>query len=282
MIPTFGSKEAVFLLAQVLDGDVVLVPQPAYPVYERGALFAGKQVVELPLRGPRASCPTSTRDPGDVLARTAILWLNYPNNPTAATAPLELYERAAALAREHDFVLASDEAYSEIYFGASRPPRRCRSPTARTSRSSTRCPSARRCPATARASSPATRSSIAALKRYRPNVGVAPPEFVQRAAAAAWSDEAARGRRARASTAPSATCWCRRWRPAGCATRAATRRSSCGSRAPRPACTSACSSRGSSSPPATTSARPAPGYLRLALVPTLAQCERAAELLVGM
>ena len=89
VVPTLGSKEAVFHLAQVLDGDVVVVPQPAYPVYERGAVFAGKQVVELPLRGGRRlparprrrSAPTCGGGP-------AILWLNYPNNPTAATAPL--------------------------------------------------------------------------------------------------------------------------------------------------------------------------------------------------
>ena len=65
-----------------------------------------------------ASCPTSDAVDAATWARTAILWLNYPNNPTAATAPLELYERAAAIAREHDVVVASDEAYSEIYFGA--------------------------------------------------------------------------------------------------------------------------------------------------------------------
>ena len=53
--------------------------------------------------------------------RVGVLWLNYPNNPTAATAPLEFYEHAAALAREHDFVLASDEAYSELYFGGAPP-----------------------------------------------------------------------------------------------------------------------------------------------------------------
>ena len=88
----------MFLLAQVLDGDVILAPQPAYPVYERGALFAGKQVVELPLEAP-GFLPDLDAIPEDVLARTAILWMNYPNNPTAATAPLELYQRAAALAR---------------------------------------------------------------------------------------------------------------------------------------------------------------------------------------
>src|SRR5204863_455861 len=87
------------------DGDVVLVPQPAYPVYERGAVFAGKQVVELPLRAADGFLPELDAIPADVLARTSILWLNYPNNPTAATAPLDLYERAAALAREHQRLL---------------------------------------------------------------------------------------------------------------------------------------------------------------------------------
>ena len=124
-----------------------------------------------------------------MLARTAILWMNYPNNPTAATAPLELYERAAALAREHDFVLASDEAYSEIYFGD--PPVSALQVADRTNVAVFNTLSKR-------SSMPGYRTGfvagdpdlIAALKRYRPNVGVAPPEFVQRAAAAAWGDEA--------------------------------------------------------------------------------------------
>jgi succinyldiaminopimelate transaminase len=188
VIPTFGSKEAVFLLAQMVGGDVVLVPQPAYPVYERGAVFAGKEVVELPLRGENGFLPDLDAIPRDVLARTAILWLNYPNNPTAATAPLELYERAAALAREHDFVLASDEAYSEIYFGD--PPASALQVRDRTNVAVFNTLSKR-------SSMPGYRSGfvagdpelVAALKRHRPNVGVAPPEFIQRAAAAAWSDD---------------------------------------------------------------------------------------------
>jgi len=189
VIPTFGSKEAVFLLAQALGGDLVLVPQPAYPVYERGAVFAGKQVVELPLHGDAGFLPDLDAVSADTWARTAILWLNYPNNPTAATAPLELYERAAALAREHDFVLASDEAYSELYFGAE--------PPASALQVSDRTNVAVFNTLSKRSSMPGYRSGfvagdpalVAALKRYRPNVGVAPPEFIQKAAAAAWGDE---------------------------------------------------------------------------------------------
>jgi acetylornithine aminotransferase len=190
VVPTFGSKEAVFLLAQVLDGDVVLVPQPSYPVYERGAVFAGKQVVELPLHAERGFLPDLDAVPADVWARTSILWLNYPNNPTAATATLELYERAAALAREHDFVLASDEAYSELYFG-DEPPVSALQVADRTNLAVFNTLSKR-------SSMPGYRSGfvagdpelVAALKRYRPNVGVAPPEFIQLAAAIAWGDEA--------------------------------------------------------------------------------------------
>jgi acetylornithine aminotransferase len=189
VVPTFGSKEAVFLLAQVLAGEVVLVPQPSYPVYERGAVFAGKEVVELPLRAETGFLPDLEAVPAEVWRRTAILWLNYPNNPTAATAPLELYERATALAREHDFVVASDEAYSELYFGAT-PPVSALQVADRTNLAVFNTLSKR-------SSMPGYRSGfvagdpalVAALKRYRPNVGVAPPEFVQLAAVAAWGDE---------------------------------------------------------------------------------------------
>jgi succinyldiaminopimelate transaminase len=189
VIPSFGSKEAVFHLAQVLAGDLVVVPQPAYPVYERGAVFAGKEVVELPLSAERGFLPELDAVPDDVWRRTAILWLNYPNNPTAATAPLSLYERAAALAREHDFVLASDEAYSELYFGDT--------PPVSALQLSDRRNVAVFNTLSKRSSMPGYRSGfvagdpalIAALKRYRPNVGVAPPEFVQLAAVTAWGDE---------------------------------------------------------------------------------------------
>ncbi len=188
IIPTFGSKEAVFHLAQVLDGDLVAIPTPAYPVYERGAAFAGKEVLPLPLAEENGFLPDL--DAIDAWDRVAILWLNYPNNPTAATAPLELYERAAALARRHGFVVASDEAYSELYFGAE--------PPASALQLEDRSRVAVFNTLSKRSSMPGYRSGfvagdpeiVAALKRYRPNVGVAPPEFVQRAAIAAWGDEA--------------------------------------------------------------------------------------------
>ena len=221
---------------------------------------------------PTASCPTSTRAPRPGRA-SALLWLNYPNNPTGARSRRSsCYERAAALAREHDFVLASDEAYSELYFGGDAPASRAAAaPTARTSSCSTRSPSARRCPATGPGSSPATRRSIAALKRYRPNVGVAPQEFVQRASVAAWDDEAhveavrdALPRQARGPAAGAAR------RPA-CARGRRRRRSSCGCDAGRRGRRGLrrAAARGGRrrARPARSSAPAATGYVRFALVP---------------
>jgi acetylornithine aminotransferase len=190
VLPTMGSKEAIFHLAQVLGGERVAIPAPAYPVYERGARFAGKRVLELPLLEETGFLPDLDAVPAATWHDVAVLWLNYPNNPTAAVAPRSLYERAAELAREHGFIVASDEAYSEIYFGDEPPVSALEladlSGVAVFNTLSKR------------SSMPGYRSGFVAgdpaliglLKRYRPNVGVAPQEFIQRAAVAAWSDEA--------------------------------------------------------------------------------------------
>jgi succinyldiaminopimelate transaminase len=188
IVPTMGSKEAIFHLAQVVagHGDRVAVTTPGYPVPSRGALFAGAELVDValdPARGWQPDLETIEWD------GVALLWLNYPNNPTAATAPLELYEQAAALARAHGFVLAVDEAYSELWF-AGDPPVSALQVADHTNLVVFNTLSKR-------SSMPGYRSGfaagdaelIAALKRYRPNVGVAPQTFVQRAAAAAWADE---------------------------------------------------------------------------------------------
>ena len=118
VIPTYGSKEAIFTLAQVLvqpgRGDVVAVTTPGYPVGARGAAFAGAEVVELPLTHERGWLPDLDAVPWE---RLVLLWVNSPGNPTGAVAPLSWLAEAAARCREHGVVLASDEAYCEIYFG---------------------------------------------------------------------------------------------------------------------------------------------------------------------
>src|SRR5689334_9020790 len=114
IVPTYGSKEAIFSLAEVLDtaGRVVAFGEPAYPVYERGALFAGARVQTLPLLREHAFLPDLDALTGDV----ALLWVNYPHNPTGAVAPRNFYDRLAERARELDFWIASDEAYTELWF----------------------------------------------------------------------------------------------------------------------------------------------------------------------
>jgi N-succinyldiaminopimelate aminotransferase len=188
VVPTMGSKEAIFHLAQIVAGrgDRVAIPTPAYPVYARGALFAGVDVVDVPLEPARGWLPDLTAVDWDGVA---LLWLNYPNNPTAATATLELYEQAAALARAHGFVLAVDEAYSELWFAGDPPVSALQlGDTTNLAVFNT---------LSKRSSMPGYRCGfvagdpelVAAMKRYRPNVGVAPQTFVQRAGAAAWADE---------------------------------------------------------------------------------------------
>jgi acetylornithine aminotransferase len=193
IIPTLGSKEAIFSLAQVLvdrDGGrrLVAVTEPGYPVAERGALFAGGEPLRLPLREELGFLPDLHALGADVLRRLAVVWLNYPNNPTGATAPAEVYSRLAELAREHDFVLASDEAYSELWFDE--PP-----PSALQVRDRARVAVFNSL--SKRSSMTGYRSAfvagdaeiVAALKAFRPNVGTAPQEFVQRASIVAWDDE---------------------------------------------------------------------------------------------
>lgn len=192
VIPTLGTKEVIFSLAQVVAGgerDLVAIGAPGYPVAVRGAAFAGCDVVELPLLAERGFLPDLDALTPEQLGRLAILWLNYPNNPTAAVASAAFYARAADLARSHGFVLASDEAYSELWFDGDAPDSALQVPSLE---NVLVCNTLSK-----RSSMPGFRSGfaagdatlIAALKRYRPNVGVAPQEFVQRAAVAAWADE---------------------------------------------------------------------------------------------
>jgi succinyldiaminopimelate transaminase len=194
LIPTYGSKEAIFHLAQVvLDRDserrLVVSTEPGYPVYERGALFAGGEVLQLPLREETGFLPDLDAVDVETWARTAILWVNYPNNPTAAVAPLDFLDRAAALAAEHDFVLAADEAYTELWFD--HPPHSALEVADRSHVAVFQTLSKRSSMTGYRSGFVAAPSGlVAALKQYRPSVGTAPQEFVQRASVVAWNDEA--------------------------------------------------------------------------------------------
>jgi acetylornithine aminotransferase len=194
LIPTFGSKEAIFSLAQVLIGPegerrLVVHGEPAYPVYGRGALLAGAEVETLPLLEENGFLPDLDAVDEETWRRCAILWLNYPHNPTGAVAPLELYEQAAELASAYGFALASDEAYSELWFDE--PPRSALQVPNRENVLVFNTLSKRSSMTGYRSGFvAASAETIDALRAYRPNAGTAPLEFVQRASIAAWNDEA--------------------------------------------------------------------------------------------
>jgi aspartate/methionine/tyrosine aminotransferase len=125
----------------------------------------------------------------DVWRRTAIFWVNYPNNPTGAVAPLSFYERLAELARTYEFAIASDEAYSELWFDE--PPVSALQVADRGNTIVFNTLSKRSSMTGYRSAFVAAAPDvIAALKAYRPSVGTAPQEFVQRASVVAWADEA--------------------------------------------------------------------------------------------
>ncbi|HEU4657049.1 MAG TPA: aminotransferase class I/II-fold pyridoxal phosphate-dependent enzyme [Capillimicrobium sp.] len=189
VVPTLGSKEAIYGLAQVVGraGDAVAVTTPGYPVPARSAAIAGLDVVELPLDPARGWLPDLDAAPWE---RLAILWVTSPDNPTGAVARLDWLEEAAARCRRHDVVLACDEAYVELWFDGEAPPSALQLADRRGVLSFHSL--------SKRSSMPGYRSGfvagdadlVAALKRQRPNTGTAPQAFVQRASIAAWDDDA--------------------------------------------------------------------------------------------
>ena len=118
VVTLIGSKEGLGHLpvAVVNPGDVVLVPTPGYPVYNAAAIFAGGVPYMMPLTHEHGFLPNLDEIPGDVLDKTVLMYLNYPNNPTGAVAPVAFYEKCVALAKKHDFIICSDAPYTETYF----------------------------------------------------------------------------------------------------------------------------------------------------------------------
>jgi acetylornithine aminotransferase len=281
VIPTYGSKEAIFLFPLVAcspEKDVVVIPEPAYPVYERGARFAGAEARFVPLDEAHAWLPDLDAIDDETWERCAIFWVNYPHNPTGAVAPLSFVEELAERARAHGFFLASDEAYTELWFDAA-------------PRSAVQLADRRNVVVfqtlSKRSSMTGYRSGfvcaepelIDALRSFRPNAGTAPQEFVQRASIAAWNDEThvvetrQRYARKRASLAPllnlatgssEATFYLWFNVPGGeSSERFATR----------------LLEHGVVVAPGSYFGPSGEGYARLALVPSLEECERAAAIL---
>ena len=123
VLSLIGSKEGIghIPLAFVDPGDIVLVPDPGYPVYQAGTIFAGGAPHFMPLTRERAFLPDLQAIPLEALKKAKLLFLNYPNNPTAAVASKTFFAEAVGFARRHGLILCHDAAYSEMAFDSDLP-----------------------------------------------------------------------------------------------------------------------------------------------------------------
>lgn len=119
-----GSKEGIANIhyCYVDPGDIVLVPDPAYPVYATATMLAGGTPYYLPLKAENGFLPVFEDIPEDICRRAKIIWLNYPNNPTGAVCDLEFMQKAVAFAKKYDILLCHDAAYSEMTYDGYIPP----------------------------------------------------------------------------------------------------------------------------------------------------------------
>jgi LL-diaminopimelate aminotransferase len=124
ILPLMGSQDGLahIFMAYIDPGDIAFIPDPGYPIYTVGLLLAGGRKVSLPLLAEQAFLPDLTAIKPEIAAKAKILFLNYPNNPTSAVAPLSYFDEVAAFAKEYDIIVCHDAAYSELAFGDYRPP----------------------------------------------------------------------------------------------------------------------------------------------------------------
>ena len=124
VLALMGSKDGIAHIAEafVNPGDYVLAPSPGYPVYRTGTLFAEGRVHEMPLTRENNFVPVLDDIPKKVAKAARLMFINYPNNPTAAVAPESFYREVVDFAHEHPIVVVSDNAYSEIAYDGYRAP----------------------------------------------------------------------------------------------------------------------------------------------------------------
>ncbi|MDR2428118.1 MAG: LL-diaminopimelate aminotransferase [Endomicrobium sp.] len=113
-----GSKEGIghIHLGFINPGDIVLIPEPGYPVYNTGTIFTDGIPYFMPLLERNGFLPDLSSIPQDVIKKAKLIFINYPNNPTAAVAPKEFYVKLIEFAKKNNIIVAADAAYSEIYY----------------------------------------------------------------------------------------------------------------------------------------------------------------------
>ena len=124
VLPLIGSKEGIghVTLCFVEPGDIALVTDPGYPVYSMSTLIAGGEPYFMPLTEENDFLPDFNAIPAEVLVKAKLMWLNYPNNPTGATANLDFFGKAIDFAKDHNLAICHDAPYTEVYFDDQKPP----------------------------------------------------------------------------------------------------------------------------------------------------------------
>jgi acetylornithine aminotransferase len=191
VLPATGAKETIFHLPLAFCGGPrrkVVMPDPGYPTYEVGARFAGLEPVQVPLTARNRFLVEPDEVGEAALAETLLFWICYPHNPTGALAPREYLERVGKAALRHGFIVVSDECYADVYFGE--PPLSMLQVQVENVLAIHSC--------SKRSGMTGYRSGfvagdpdlVALLQRLRSHPGVASPDFVSAAAVAAWGDDA--------------------------------------------------------------------------------------------
>ncbi len=118
VLPLSGSQQGLGMLGMAVmeEGATALMTNPAYGSYSRATEFAGGSIYEMPISAENNYLPDLEAIPADVLKTSRLLWLNYPNNPTGAIAPLSFFEEVVAFAKQHDLIVCHDNAYSDIVY----------------------------------------------------------------------------------------------------------------------------------------------------------------------
>ena len=122
-LPLIGSKEGIghIALCFIDPGDIALVPDPGYPVYEIGTMFAGGTSYRLDCTRESGWKPDLDAIPADVAEKAKVLWLNYPNNPTGAVADFAFFEKAVAWAKKYDVAILHDNPYCDVSYDGYKP-----------------------------------------------------------------------------------------------------------------------------------------------------------------
>lgn len=197
IISSNGSKEAVFHIHQVLlnaasQKRMVLFPEPGYPVYKSGCILAGGVPYENPLKASNNYVFDPIDIPKEILPNIAAVWLCYPHNPTGATIDVEQMEKIYEWALENNIKLLSDECYIDMFYEGSVPPTSFLKIAEKNNFKNTLCffSLSKRSGMTGYRSGfvAGEEETLSLFAKYRLNVGLGTPDFVQQAAIAAWSE----------------------------------------------------------------------------------------------